>query len=96
MIGDKASRKPITARRTGLPERAWRWCRREPALASVTAALALVLVSGLLSVTGLWLRADRLRQVAEAYGDVLVPQPQRGGNGSQAEPVFRDVWLSDR
>jgi serine/threonine protein kinase len=57
--------KPITARRTGLLERAWRWCRREPALATLTAALAMVLVSGLLSVTGLWLRAERLRQVAE-------------------------------
>jgi hypothetical protein len=26
--------KPIQARRTGLPERGWRWCRRNPALAS--------------------------------------------------------------
>ena len=39
--------RPIVARRSGLPERAWRWCRRNPAAAgllaaSAVAALALV------------------------------------------------------
>jgi WD40 repeat protein len=41
--------RPIRARRVGLRERAWRWCRRNPALASATglAATALVAVAAL-------------------------------------------------
>jgi hypothetical protein len=44
--------KPIQARRTGLPERSWRWCRRNPALASATALAAAALVAvTVLSIT---------------------------------------------
>jgi hypothetical protein len=45
--------KPITARRTSLPERAWKWVKREP----LKAALAVLIV---LAVLGPWL-------VARAY-----------------------------
>jgi WD40 repeat protein/serine/threonine protein kinase len=36
--------RPIRARRVSLPERFGRWCRRNPALASLTAAVALLLI----------------------------------------------------
>ena len=38
--------KPITARRVGRPERAWRWCRRNPGVAGLTAAVFLSLAAG--------------------------------------------------
>jgi serine/threonine protein kinase/tetratricopeptide (TPR) repeat protein len=41
---------PIHARPVGAPERIWRWCRRNPRIASLSAAVLLLLVS--LSVTG--------------------------------------------
>jgi serine/threonine protein kinase/WD40 repeat protein len=35
---------PIRARRTHLPEQVWRWCRRNPGVASLTAAVAILLL----------------------------------------------------
>jgi WD40 repeat protein len=43
--------EPIRARPVGWPERAWRWCRRNPALAALAATVGLLLV--LLSGGGL-------------------------------------------
>jgi serine/threonine protein kinase len=58
--------EPITARPIGRPERAWRWCRRNPGLAGALGAAALFLllgtvVSSLLAVRAL-AQADRVRQ----------------------------------
>ncbi len=36
--------KPIRARQVSSPERLWRWCRRNPAVASLTAAILVLLV----------------------------------------------------
>ncbi len=57
--------RPIEARRTSAVERTWRWCRRNPALSSLTAAVAtLLMVLTAVSVTSAW----RLRQgLREAY-----------------------------
>jgi tetratricopeptide (TPR) repeat protein/tRNA A-37 threonylcarbamoyl transferase component Bud32 len=46
--------EPIRARPVGAHERLWRWCRREPAVAS----MALALVAGLVAVATQWRRAE--------------------------------------
>ncbi len=53
--------RPILARRIGAAERCRRWCRRNPAVASLAAALAVVLLSAFVAVTGLWWTADAAR-----------------------------------
>jgi tetratricopeptide (TPR) repeat protein/tRNA A-37 threonylcarbamoyl transferase component Bud32 len=58
------SGEPIAARPIGYSERFWRWCRRKPAVASLLAGLALVLMSGFAGVTWFWLRAEHHRQEA--------------------------------
>jgi tetratricopeptide (TPR) repeat protein/tRNA A-37 threonylcarbamoyl transferase component Bud32 len=61
--------EPIRARPTGRVERFARWCRRNPVVAGLTAALVLALVGGLASATGLWLRArSHLREAERQRG----------------------------
>jgi serine/threonine protein kinase/WD40 repeat protein len=47
--------RPIAARRNPLHERAWKWCRRKPALAGLWLALAL----GLAATSWQWWRAEQ-------------------------------------
>jgi WD40 repeat protein/serine/threonine protein kinase/tetratricopeptide (TPR) repeat protein len=56
---------PIQARPVGPAERLWRWCRRKPVVASLSAALVLLCAGALAAVTGLWLLADAKSQLAE-------------------------------
>ncbi len=55
--------RPIRARRTPWRERAWRWCRRNPAVASLTAValLLLVTVAVVSTVAAVWLKGERDR-----------------------------------
>jgi tetratricopeptide (TPR) repeat protein len=55
------SNRPIAARRTSLPERTWRWCRRNPMVATLTTSvgLLLVIVALVSSVSAVWLREQR-------------------------------------
>jgi WD40 repeat protein len=51
--------EPIQARRTSRPERAWRWCRRNPIVAILAGCIALALLLGTGVSTALAIRADR-------------------------------------
>ena len=50
--------KPVLARRTPAWEKAWKWAKREPRIAALSAALVLALVGGLTLVTVQW-RSER-------------------------------------
>jgi tetratricopeptide (TPR) repeat protein len=67
--------RPIQARPVGMGERFWRWCRRNPAIARLTAALFLALAVGLIATTFLWLRADR--KEAEATANFRLAEQER-------------------
>jgi tetratricopeptide (TPR) repeat protein/tRNA A-37 threonylcarbamoyl transferase component Bud32 len=60
--------EPVLARPVGGLRRAWRWARRNPALACTLAALAAVVLGSLAGMTALYLHAERQRRVAERRG----------------------------
>ncbi|WP_165075208.1 tetratricopeptide repeat protein [Paludisphaera rhizosphaerae] len=49
--------RPIAARPVGAPARLWRWCRRKPILAGLSAALAASLILGLAGAAWSWRRS---------------------------------------
>ena len=57
--------RPIQARRVSVPERVWRWCRRNPWPAGLAAALVLALVSGTIIASILAAQARRQARIAE-------------------------------
>jgi WD40 repeat protein len=57
--------EPIQARPVGAWERAWRWARRRPTVASLLAALVLVAAGSIAGLTALWLHAEWRRQQAD-------------------------------
>jgi tetratricopeptide (TPR) repeat protein len=50
--------RPIAARRVGPAERAWLWCKRKPAVASLSAAAALALIGGTIATIVVQARAN--------------------------------------
>src|SRR5581483_280031 len=58
--------EPIQARPSGRLERGWRWCRRNPAVASLLALVVLLLVGGSGLAWGLAWIAEVAREDAEA------------------------------
>lgn len=56
--------KPIVARPVPFWDRSWRWCRRHPAFAALTAALVLVATLGLAGILWQWDEAIKARNLA--------------------------------
>jgi eukaryotic-like serine/threonine-protein kinase len=80
----------IHARPAGRPERAWRWCRRNPGVAGLAASLFVVLVAGFLGVLGQWRRAERQAARAEqqaARADLMRRSAE--ANLEEAQANFR-------
>jgi serine/threonine-protein kinase len=61
--------RPILARPAGTAERVWKWAKRRPAVAALLAAVVLLTVGGLITVTTLWQRAEVEKIAAQRARD---------------------------
>lgn len=71
---------PIKARPVSPPERAYRWCRRRPVVAALTATLALTLSAAFLITLLLWRRAEADFQTTNEVLSQIVLQNLEAAN----------------
>ncbi len=92
--------KPIKARRVSAAEQAWRWGRRNPGVASLTACLLLVLGAGLAGVTLQWRQAvanlsaaETANRTARARFDLAMEAVQAFTAGASEDVLLREKQL---
>src|SRR5438876_32005 len=92
-LGRFLSDEPIQARRVSRTEKAWRWCRRKPALASARVlVLVLVFVVGIGSpIAAYRINQERRKAEAQAYTSDMnvVSQAWEEGNLKRAQDLLR-------
>ena len=95
-----SSGEPIQARPISTSARAWRWCRRKPALASLMAALVVVFLGGFVGVTSQWIRAesnaaDARQNAAKARGEAERANRNAAKEAEAREKIGRQLYVSD-
>ena len=83
--------EPVRARSIGALGRGWRWCRRKPALAALSAVLVLAVLGGLAGILFQWRRAEVARRDVVA-GDAQIRQLL--AELVQASPVVPTLFYS--
>jgi serine/threonine protein kinase/WD40 repeat protein len=81
--------RPIRARRVSARERFWRWCRRNPALAWLTGAVAALLLTVAVTSTGLAIR------IAAARNDAVRAQHQAEANAEENRELIGRQYVSN-
>jgi WD40 repeat protein len=94
--------RPIRARRVSARERLWRWCRRNPLLAGMTALILLLTLSGISGILWQWQKAEHARQEAEdarqeaedARGDATAKAEAEREARQARERMLTDTYTS--
>ena len=85
--------RPISARRTGIGERMWRWCRRNPAMAlSSGTAIALLILVAVVAVMGNVNTTAALRAAERAKGEAVDARQRAENNLNLAIEAFESIF----
>jgi tetratricopeptide (TPR) repeat protein len=93
--------RPIRARRITAAEQAWRWARRNPAVAALAAGLLAALAAGLIGVTLAWRQAAanlelarKANRKAEARSALAMEAIRSFTSGASEDVLLREKGLS--
>ena len=93
--------KPIKARRVTPVEQAWRWARRNPAVASLAGGLLVALFGGLAGVTWQWrqaaanlVAAEAANRKAQARFDLAMEAVKAFTTGASEDVLLREKQLT--
>src|SRR5579883_700568 len=90
--------RPISARRSTWRERTWRWCRRNPAVAGLAAAMSAILLLGTIVATFFAVKADANARQAEA-NEKQAKDEKREAEFARDRAITAlsvSVWLEDK
>jgi tetratricopeptide (TPR) repeat protein len=93
-LGRFVNGEPVQARPIGPAGKAWRWCRRKPALAATLLSLLVVLALGLGGILWQWHQAQDQAAIAKAVNDFLTKDllaQANPGNGANADVTVREL-----
>jgi tetratricopeptide (TPR) repeat protein len=86
--------KPIHARRTSSVERIWRWCRRNPALAAMSALAAILLIAVAATVVTGGIQTRRAYdEASKAYADAKRSLNQAEATSQLAMEALNDIYV---
>lgn len=86
--------RPIQARSISSAERAWRWCRRNPLVANLAAAVVFLLVSGTSLATYFAIRATAVAREAEDHArKALLEKDRADAKAKEAEEQAHQTLL---
>jgi serine/threonine-protein kinase len=85
----------IQARPVGAVGRFWRWCRRNPVVATLGAAVLLLLLTGLPVVTGLWQLAEFRLDNVQFHKEQAEKNWHRSEEHRREEEIQRDLYVQE-